>query len=306
MSNDKGIVDFSGDPSYAAKIAQAKGAPIPVGVVPLPAIPRLDSQPQDPNQQRPQVRATDLLTPEQRTRLESEGKLIPGVGSGYTRNQPFVDAPPPGAKEEPFVNPPRPEGSGLRPETVEQLKGFAQAAGGEAPPPFDGNTAKVEDVAFDFGEFGAQARSIINNKQRRELIEARITDRIDLEDLLTHFEVRQRVPIIPGRFMPTYRSVGGHEDMWIKRQMGTETGSETYVMDRYAMMNLVAGLFAVNEKVLPTHLDKEGFVDQAAYEAKYRQILRYPWQILADLSVNYVWFVHRVNRAIVVDDIKGF
>jgi hypothetical protein len=188
---------------------------------------------------------------------------------------------------------------------VEQLKAVAK----QAPEAEEDKIAKDladPEAGFPFDEFSAQARSLINNKRRREIIEARITDRIDLEDLLVHMELRQQVPIIPGRFMPTFRSVGGHEDIWIKRQMGVETGSETYITDRYAMMNLVAGLYAINGKILPSHLDKEGYVDQMAYDAKYRQVLRYPWQILADLSVNYVWFCRRVERAMVVDEIKGF
>lgn len=309
MSKDKGIVDF-GSVEYSDRIAKAKEGFIPVGGAPMPAIPRLDSQPQDPNIPQRQVRATDLLTPEARQQAESEGRLIPGVGSAYAKNQPFATGTaPPKEGEQTYVNPPRPEGSGLRPETIEQLKGAAQVAGVEREPatPSEAQTTKEDaDDGFDFGEFGQQIRSLINNKQRREAIEARITDKLDLEDLLVHMELRQTVPIIPGRFMPTYRSVGGHEDIWVKRQMGVETGSETYLTDRYAMMNLTAGLYAINGKVLQAHLDKDGYVDQTSFEAKYRQILRYPFQVLADLSINYVWFMRRVERALVVDDIKGF
>lgn len=306
MSKDKGVVDFSGDSDYAARIAAAKSGAVPVGGAPMPTIPRLDSQPPDPKAPpRATPSASTLLTPEARAELERQGRLIPGVGSAYAVNQPLAGTTPPKEGEQTFANPPRPEGAGLRPETVEQLKAVAK----QAPEAEEDKIAKDladPEAGFPFDEFSAQARSLINNKRRREIIEARITDRIDLEDLLVHMELRQQVPIIPGRFMPTFRSVGGHEDIWIKRQMGVETGSETYITDRYAMMNLVAGLYAINGKILPSHLDKEGYVDQMAYDAKYRQVLRYPWQILADLSVNYVWFCRRVERAMVVDEIKGF
>ncbi len=149
-------------------------------------------------------------------------------------------------------------------------------------------------------------RSLINNRKRREAIEKRITDILTIEDLISVRELRQTVPIIPGKFFPTFRSTSGHEDLWVKRAMGTETGSETYIADKYAMMNLVCGLFAINGSPLPDHLNKEGYVDEALFNKKYDTILKYPWNMLGDMSVNYVWFLHRVEKVLVVDDIKDF
>jgi hypothetical protein len=77
-------------------------------------------------------------------------------------------------------------------------------------------------------------------------------------------------------------------------------------MDKYAMMNLTCGLYALNGTPLPPHQDKEGYIDEALFEKKQKVILKYPWNLLADLSVNYVWFLRRVEKALVVDDIKDF
>ncbi len=310
MSKD--TVNFGADPEYLSRIESAKSGAPPVGGAPMPKMPRLDQPPagdrfsgvQPPAAAKPR---DQIIPPEQREALERDGRLIPGVGSAYAANQPAMrnQSEKPGDPE--VANPPRAEG-GLRPETVRQLDDLGKVVEGRVDEAAEDRVAREvsQEDAIDFGELGQKMRNLLNNKQRREAIEKRIIDVIDIEDLILHQELRQRVPIIPGRFVPTYRTTSGHEDMWVKRMMGGETGSETYIVDRYAMMNLCCGLFSINDKILPTHLDKDGRIEEKLFNAKYAALLRYPLQVLADLSVNYVWFSRRAEKALVVDDIKGF
>ena len=278
----------------------------------MPPIPRFDQAPPDRFQgvQSTQA-ASKLLTPEQQAELAKRGQFIPGVGAAYAANQPGLNAPQPAAPAQPptqetVVNPPRPEGSGLRPETVQQLEAVAQANA-----PAEEEAKKVaedlEDLEdqFDTDEFGNKVRSLLNNKDRREAIEKRC-DPMAIDDLITRGEVRQVVPIVPGTFFPTFRSVGGAEDLFIKRLMSNERGSDQYLLDKYSVMNLTAGLHAINGKPLPTHLNGDGDPDQKAFEGKYRIISRMPLAMLADLSVNYMWFQRRLQRLFVVDNIRGF
>jgi hypothetical protein len=303
---DKGTVEL--DPEYATRIAAVKVPGPPLGGAPMPSIPRLDQQPGDRHAgvQAAAQRAA-MVTPEQRAKLESEGRFVPGVGSGFAANQPGLRA------EEPaptIANPPRPEG-GLRQETLDGLAAVAEA-NRTAPPPevteevLDKEVSKIEDDEFDYGEFGRRVRSLLLNKERRLAIEKRIVDLLDIEQLLVHQELRQEVPIIPGKFSPTFRSISGHEDLWAKRMINTETGSETYIMDKFAMMNLCLGLHSLNRRPLLAHLDKDGLVDDKLFSSKFNQMLRYPLIVLADLSVNYTWFGKRLERLLVVDDIKSF
>ena len=121
-----------------------------------------------------------------------------------------------------------------------------------------------------------------------------------------HQELRQEVPIIPGKFCPTFRSVSGHEDLYVKRIINTDAGSDVYITDKFAMLNLCLGLHSINRRPLLSHLDKDGNVNPGMFENKLNQILKYPIMVLADLSVNYTWFGRRLERLLVVDNIKGF
>jgi hypothetical protein len=305
MSNEKDVVDFTplGNKEYLERIARAKESGPPVGGAPMPKMPRLDQPPTGDRHTGVQgspggrLSANKVLTPEQMAALERDNRFIPGVGSAYAENQPKLP------DSSPVVNPPRTE-RGLSPETVAGLEGLAAS---QVKKPTEETIAKeFTQETDDFGGLGQRTRSLLDNRKRREAIEKRITDTINIEDLITYQEFRQVVPIVPGKFTPTYRSVGGHEDLWVKRQMGSETGSDTYIMDKYAMMNLCCGLYALNGQPFLTHLDKDGLVSEDLFNKKLNALLKYPVNLLADLSVNYVWFLRRVEQALVIDDVKGF
>jgi len=276
---DKPVTTF-GDDHYRQIIEQAKKNAPPVGGAPMPSIPGGPSRP------------------------------APDPEPVSTRTAP---------DGQPFINPPRPPGAGLSLETREGLKALEEAtrlaaqssssAGSDADLDAEADALKKEtdevDAQFDYDEFGNRLHSLLQNKPRREAIEKRC-EPLNLDDLLVHQELRQRVPIIPGRYEPTYRSPSGAEELWVKRRMSKERGSEAYLRDQYALMSLALGLFSINGRPLSDHLDKDREVDEALFLAKFRQITRYPFDLLADLSVNFTWFGTRVKKLLVVDKIKGF
>lgn len=318
-NKDKGIVDFSPDPEYASRIASAKQK-VPVGGVPMPKIPRLDQPLPDPSigVQSQRMRHA-MLSPEQQEELQKRGQFIPGVGSGYAANQPSLrtQAPQPPSPPPPisngnqeYVNPPRPAGAGLRQETVEQLQNLAQAQASSAQPAPDSDEElkkEIDDLEsqFDTDEFGQKVRNLLNNKERRDKISSRC-EPMGIEDLITQGEVRQKVPIVPGKFIPEFRSVSGEEDLLVKRMLSSERGSDTYILNLYSLMDLTLGLYALNGRVLPSHLDKDGNPDEDLFKTKLRTVRKLPLAMLIDLSVNYVWFGKRLQKLFVVDEIKGF
>ena len=332
MANDKDVTNFSPDAEYQAKIAAAKSGRVPVGVVPTPPIPRFDQAPPDRYQGVQSARAAQqILSPAQQEELARQGKFIPGVGSGYAANQPGarsmpqqpeiavpqqaldqanagqMQQAPPGQ----FINPPRPEGTGLSANTVSQLEAIAKAnQEAEARKLDEGlkkDIAEIDSIedGFETDEFGNRVKSLINNKERRDTIEKRC-EPMAIDDLITRGEVRQRVPVVPGKFEPTFRSVGGNEDLFVKRQMSSERGSDQYILDKFSVMNLACGLYALNGKPLPSHLDGQGDPDHKLFDAKYKIVSKMPLAMLADLSVNYMWFGRRLQKLFVVDNIKGF
>lgn len=314
MDKKKEIVDLSPQSAeYAAKIAQARAVQHPVGGAPMPKMPNFADMQEHgdrysgvQNQQRRAQGMAALLTPEERQNLEAQGKAIPGVGSAYVANQPAARKM---AQEQEYKNPPRPEGAGLSQKTAEQLEAVAKANTPAEPEKSSSQIKKeledLEDEIFDYDEFGNKVKNLLANKERRESIESRC-EPMDLMELLINKEARQVVPIIPGKYYPTFRTIGGDEDLEIKRIISKEVGSTTYILGKMTLMSLTCGLYALNGKVLPSHQNKDGDFDQEAFFAKFKGIMKYPMQVLSDLAVNYTWFDRRVRGLIALDPVKDF
>lgn len=310
---DKGVTSFEAtEDAYTAKIRAAKAAKVPLGGAPMPAMPRFDQAPPDRHagvQSREGLHR--VLTPEQQQELAASGRMVHGVGQAYAANQPRVGVPeqpqPPGS----VVNPPRPEGAGLSDKTVEQLQAVAVANAKKEEAKTDEDLDKISseideiDESYETDEFGKRIRNLLANRERRDAIEARC-EPLTIDELFTHGEIRQRVPVVPGKFEPTFRSVGGNEDLFIKSRMSKIRGSDQYILDMFTVMNLTAGLYSMNKSVFPNHLDREGEVNETAFDVKFKTIVKLPRPILADLSVNYIWFSRRLEKLLVVDQIKGF
>ncbi len=313
--NDKekraGTVDFTGgDPAMRDAIAKAKSARVPVGGVPMPQMPRLDQPP--PNSQGVQsVRAAQkVLTPEEQARLTEQGRFIPGVGSAYAVNQPNLQPPTttdPEGNAQP-IDPrtaPRPPGAGLREETVKGLQAVAAANSDDKELEKINDEIEEMDEVYEENEFGERVKSLLANKKRAMAIESRCQP-MAFEELLMTGSVQQRVPIIPGKFEPIFRSLLGDENVEILRMMGSVRGPDQYILDVMSLYNLTAGLYAINGKPLPNHLDVNGDFNEEMFRAKYKVVRKMALPILADMSVNYRWFSRRVQKLTVVDDIKSF
>lgn len=318
----KGQVDFSppdaGD--YAKRIAHAKDSHTPVGGVEMPNMPRLDQPPAQNRHAGVQSRASShkAMNPQTYSEAVATGQAIPGVGAAYAANQPRGFVPPQGTQppggppmemsgpDGQPVNPPRSEG-GLRLETKKALEAVAQANDPTAAATTkEGETELSKDDEDYITKLGEATTDILRNKERRTYIESRITDELDFEQLLYNQELRQRVPIRKN-FIPTFRTPSGAEDLFIKRLIAKDEATSTqYVMDRFATMGLVLGLFGINDKPLPDHLDSNKNPDEKLFWTKYNAVVRYPLMILADLSANFVWFEERVRALMSLEAIRNF
>ena len=336
MSNEdeRGVLDLS-DPKareMQERISAAKQGNIPVGGVPMPKMPRLDQPPpgaprdrgmgvQQAHQQQAQTQAGGshtAMSADQHNKAIASGQAIGGVGSAYVANQPKgFQAPSAEAAAQQMeikgdadnpANPARPEG-GLRQETLDQINAVAEAQDTPEAPPEEGKEEEKpaeKDLydEFDYGALGSAARNLLTDKERREVIEARCEE-MDFEDLILNQELRQDVPIKKG-FVPMFRTVSGAEDLFCKRMIGDEEGSDRYIMDKFAALSLACGIFALNGTPLPDHLDKDGLVDDELFKKKLAALLKYPIIIVADLSVNYTWFTFRVQKMLALDQVKDF
>lgn len=268
----------------------------------MPSMPRLDQPPAGDRhtgvQQAAMASAHQPMSPDQYQQAVESGQATPGVGAAYPANQPNQQTA--SGEDGAPLNPPRPEG-GLRPETKQQLEEMAEASAKEEE---EKRRKEEEDEEF-FASLGEATNDILNNKERRLAIEEKITDELSFDDLMDHQELRQKVPIRKG-FVPEYRTCSADEDLEIKRLISDERGSERYILDKFTLMGLCCGLFSINNKPLPSHLDKDGTFNESMFKAKMSALLRYPLVIVADLSANYVWFQRRVQKLLSVDEVRSF
>jgi len=70
-------------------------------------------------------------------------------------------------------------------------------------------------------------------------------------------------------------------------------------------MGVAAGLFAVNKKVLPSHLDKDGHFNDDLFLQKFNLVIKYPFHMLSSLGINFFWFDVRVRMLFKAEMVKN-
>lgn len=153
-----------------------------------------------------------------------------------------------------------------------------------------------------------EARQKLISKKRREMIEARLAP-LDLSDLVMKGEMTQTVPVIPGKLSLTFRTLSQMENMWIMKYLYDFPGSPLYLQELNATCRLTCALLAVNDTVLPDHRSNIGEsgedIKRDDFERKLKIVTSYPLQLIADMSVQHVWFQSRVDRLFTLDELKN-
>jgi hypothetical protein len=154
--------------------------------------------------------------------------------------------------------------------------------------------------AFEFNQWRQLTmRQILHSEEERAIIEGRLRP-LDLGDLLKDGVIRQRVPIIPGKYEITLQSYDGQIELALKRLVMSEARSvdvgEQYLLDKHSFMSLAVGLHKINDKPYPDIFDKEGVFSDELFFKKFNQVMRLPIHMLASIGVNQMWFEMRVRK----------
>lgn len=156
-------------------------------------------------------------------------------------------------------------------------------------------------------------KDILKNPGQREEVEKRCKP-LDLDELIMKNKVSQRVPIVPKTetskgFEPTFESMEGTVEMMLKQMLVEESKSvevtDTYLLDKYAVMTTAAGLLAINGTPVPSMYDEKGDFDKQMFWKKYTWVLKKPIHMLASLGIHYAWFEARVRRLFKVSAVKN-
>ncbi|MHC4507736.1 MAG: hypothetical protein ACYTAO_02095 [Planctomycetota bacterium] len=237
----------------------------------------------------------------------------PGVGSMYAQNQPGMQQPGGG---------PRPPGAPkLSDETVEGLQALkdfnAQASAAQEEQAKEGAQEQVgkdvddriaEDLGLDddFMREMRERRQDLDTKELQEAIEKRCKP-MTIDQLIEEGELRQAVPIVREKFIVEFRTISGEEDLAIKRELYIERNApDIYLFDKLNMMQLAAGVYSINGRPLPDHLNDKRRFDKEAFLLKFRKVNAMPLPMLASLSINYTWFDRRARKLFVdLDELKN-
>jgi hypothetical protein len=181
----------------------------------------------------------------------------------------------------------------------EAIKQHNTAEEGEAEPAAKSDESiKSETAEDDYGYdslFWEGGGNKLNTLARRKRIEERCKP-MDLEDYIMNGGVKQRVPIIPGKIEPTFRTADVDEDLSVKRIMFGVEGTDIYISNRFSLMQLTLALFAFNGEPLPSHLDENEKFNEKLFNEKFAKIRKYPIHLAEDLVQNYLWFDDRVKE----------
>ena len=241
-----------------------------------------------------------------------------GVGAAYDVNQAFAR----GEVERPVSLREAENMAGARktlsPESIEALKMAEVETEKESEPDISVSKPetkkKLEDseqdlVDFPF-EFGAMqsARSKLISDSRRKSIEERL-DPLKIEDMVINRELLQTVPIVPGKLSVTLRTFNQREHLFCLRHVYKTGGSQLFIEELLNTCKLVCATFAINGAVLPEHRvnvgKREEEVDEDKFEEKMFHLSSFPVQLLADFSVQMIWFNNRVNKLLSLDNLKN-
>lgn len=162
---------------------------------------------------------------------------------------------------------------------------------------------------FDFNTFREMlVKDILNNDEQKKMIETRCIP-MDITDLILRGRVTQVVPILPGKFEPEFQSLSAEDDLALKRLIMLEgkslNVSDRYLLDKYSLMGVAAGLYGLNKKPLPSHSDVNGDFDETLFLKKFNLVIKYPFHMLSSLGINFFWFDVRVRMLFQAESLKN-
>ena len=246
-----------------------------------------------------------ILPPE----AAKDPNFVPGVGSAYRNNQPAV------MRQQRQKRPTGERRAALSDDTVEGLEALqnfqkeahqkqtkAVETSEEGRKTDDRGQQLAEELGLENADaFLSQlrgARDELDDPGLRKQIEERC-EPLRLEQLIEEGEIRQEVPIVRDKLTITYRTVMGDEDLEVKRRLYGIQASEQYIFDMLGMMLLTCGVYAINGRPLPTHLDDKRNFDKDLFDKKFQIIRKYPMAMLSSLSINFTWFDQRTRELFV-------
>lgn len=279
------------------------------------AVDREQSANMDPYQLRSKRQQGEAMNPKHfggtlPPEAQQDPRFRPGVGSMYAANQPGLKGSAPVAPK-----------ANLSQETIEGLEALnkfnaeaqaaqekqaEQAAKGAAEKDIPERLADDLGLNDDFMRELRERRADLDTPELQKAIEERCKPLL-IEQLIEEGELRQLVPVVREKFIVEFRTISGEEDLALKRELYVERNApDVYLYDKLNMMQLAAGIYAVNGRPLPDHLNDKRRFDKPQFLIKFNKVTSMPLPMLASLSINYTWFDRRARKLFIdLDELKN-
>lgn len=138
--------------------------------------------------------------------------------------------------------------------------------------------------------------------ERRKIFDAKRCGPIDWDALRTSYDLRQAVTIwTKPKIEVVYRTMTADDEHLARRILAKDFGTNAQEEVLGSILTTIgAGTVSIAGKALPplgpTHTTS--FETRLAeMQARIAQVRRFPWPLLVDVAINYSWFVMRVVRA---------
>lgn len=153
----------------------------------------------------------------------------------------------------------------------------------------------------------ASLHARLASEERRKAIESKLAP-LDIGELITTNTIRQVVPVA-GSYQVEFRSPRQHELLYCMSYVQDKEGSDQYIATLYDTCLAACALVRVGPKVLPSHISGDGsaeeMVDPKLFEAKLGAVLGMASAIVADVMIQYQWFVERVADLYGLERVKN-
>ena len=171
--------------------------------------------------------------------------------------------------------------------TAEGLSRLAEAQAAFRPEPVRENPEAVEEV------------ELTEDQRLRASVEKRLKPLDVGQHLMGVGEVLQRVPIIPDKLEPTFRTVTEYEEGWVDawiRKQGEISGRQYNRL--MAEVSLAFSVHSLNGQAWPVTIDRSGKVIDDAVEDRLGRIRKLSATVINMMAMNMGWFIERVNKAL--------
>lgn len=248
--------------------------------MPNPAIPLVDAPPA----------ASRIQTALERAKARSEAAAPVPPLQGTPR---FDQLP---ARAEAAPGPAGPPPSRVSPETEAALEALARAntATRTAPPP---TRYLQSEEAPETEDEPTTPQSDLD--RLRAAVEARLKPLDVGQHLMGTGEVLQRVPIIPGKLEPVFRTATAYEEGWVDAwifKQGELTNRQ--YSRKMAEVSLAFAIHSLGAEPWPVTLDKVGRVLDEHVEDRLNRVRKLPSSVFRMLTQNMGWFVERVDKSL--------